>query len=415
MRVLKRPNSRQSGASFRYEQVLQLESTGSCLVWNIVNKLGLVVERHVIPTAMAVPMPPMPDLPFGGWRIDPGASRYSFPLVDNDPQGFVESYGYFYAVGAVIPAEPVDADGRLTILKDGTPIGFVQKIDWPHPIYKNDGYSPEAASAHWADTGSQIDRTRWAQMKNQASPTLIIEAPPDVGVTEEELDRAAKKFNEKYAGPEHAGEALFTSSGAKITPVGPPPSEMGYDKGFEQMRDAVLAAHGVPPIAAGAATAGSYAAFYAQLKQFSHLTMQPILELLAEEDTERLAPQFGPGLTIEYEAAHIDDPEVLERRLATDIAAGAITKKELRELRGLPPFGDYRDGQFAGFLSPQDQAPSPSQPPRPQLADRNGDRNRRPDETTTGEPGVPRLSAGLQPMKRIHQNRNCHRLEQILS
>jgi hypothetical protein len=114
------------------------------------------------------------------------------------------------------------------------------------------------------------------------------------------------------------------------------------------MRDAVLGVHGVPPIAAGISGGGSYAAFYAQLKQFTCLTVQPILELLAEEDTERLAPQFGDGLTIEYEAAAIDDPEILERRLATDIAARAITKGEIRALRGLPPFGDARDNELAG-------------------------------------------------------------------
>src|SRR5579863_6752175 len=101
VRLLKRPNSHQSGANFRYEQIQQLESTGTCLVWNVPNRLGLTIERFVIPTAMATPTPPMPNLPHGGWRVDPGASRYSFPLID---EGFVESYGYFRAVGAVIPA-----------------------------------------------------------------------------------------------------------------------------------------------------------------------------------------------------------------------------------------------------------------------------------------------------------------------
>ena len=110
MRLLKQPNRRQSGAHFRYECIQQLESTGTVLIWNVPNRLGLTIERHVIPTAMATPVPPMPGLPHGGWRIDPGASRFSFPLLDN---GSVESYGYFRAVGAVIPASPYDLDGRV--------------------------------------------------------------------------------------------------------------------------------------------------------------------------------------------------------------------------------------------------------------------------------------------------------------
>jgi hypothetical protein len=154
------------------------------------------------------------------------------------------------------------------------------------------------------------------------------------------------------------------------------------------MRDAVLGVHGVPPIAAGIGGGGSYAAFYAQLKQFTCLTVQPILELLAEEDTERLAPQFGDGLTIEYEAAAIDDPEILERRLATDIAARAITKGEIRSLRGLPPFGDARDNEFAGDGAGGKSGSGLLRP------------SRSADRQTTGQNGPPHPSNGKPPKSR---------------
>ena len=38
VRLLARPNPRQSGALFRYEQVMQLRLTGCCLIWNVPNK-----------------------------------------------------------------------------------------------------------------------------------------------------------------------------------------------------------------------------------------------------------------------------------------------------------------------------------------------------------------------------------------
>ena len=70
---------------------------------------------------------------------------------------------------------------------------------------------------------------------------------------------------------------------------------MDYQSGFEQAGLRIMAGHGTPPIAAGASGSGSYAAFYAELKQFTELTIQPILDFLAEEDTERLGSAIRRG------------------------------------------------------------------------------------------------------------------------
>lgn len=404
VRLLKQPNRRQSGAHFRYECIQQLEATGTVLIWNVPNKLGLTIERHVIPTAMATPMPPMPSLPHGGWRIDPGASRFSFPLIDN---GFVESYGYFRAVGAVIPASPYDLKGRLIVDNVGNPVGFMQAIRWPHPLFKDDGYSPLSAIALWSDLAVEIDRMRWAAMKNQASPSLIITPGSDIEPDEQMLDRAAKRFNEKYGGPENAGRALFLSGKAEVTQLGASPRDMDYQSGFDQAGRAIMAGHGTPPIAAGAAGSGSYAALYAELKQFTELTIQPILDFLAEEDTERLAPQFGEGLTIEYEAVAIDDPDLLEKRLDRDIKAGnVLTVKEYRALRGLPPFGDDRDDALVGSARKRSSDRS-----RPDEQRATFGSNGQADHATTG------IGTGLtRPAKRNGRpSRNGHSVAQAES
>jgi phage portal protein BeeE len=400
VRLVKQPNRRQSGAHFRYECIQQLESTGTVLIWNVPNKLGLTIERHVIPTAMATPMPPMPNLPHGGWRIDPGASRFSFPLIDN---GFVESYGYFRAVGAVIPASPYDLDGELIIDNCGNPLGFIQAIRWPHPLFKDDGYSPLSAIALWSDLAVEIDRMRWAAMKNQASPSLIITPTGDIEPDEKMLDRLSKRFNDKYGGPENAGRAMFLSGKAEVTQLGASPREMDYQSGFDQAGRAIMAGHGTPPIAAGASGSGSYAAFYAELKQFTELTIQPILDFLAEEDTERLAPQFGEGFTIEYEAASIDDPDLLEKRLDRDIKAGnVLTAKEYRALRGLPPFGDARDEALVGSRRARHSRES-AQDDHPQSFGSNGHADHSRTGVTTGIPRPTKRNG--RPRRNGHQSR----------
>ena len=169
-------------------------------------------------------------------------------------------------------------------------------------------------------------------------PVADHHAEGDIEPDEKMLERASSRFNEKYSGPANAGRAMFLSGKAQVTQLGTSPREMDYQSGFDQAGRAIMAGHGTPPIAAGAAGSGSYAAYYAELKQFTELTIQPILDFLAEEDTERLAPQFGDGLTIEYEAAAIDDPDLLENAsTATSERATCSPSKNTAPSAACPP------------------------------------------------------------------------------
>ena len=372
-KLLKRPNPTQSGANFRFERVMQLQLTGTSLVWNVPNRFGKTVHRYVIPTAMATPVQPRADLPEGGFRINSTSNRYA--AVDED--GFTSVGIHNLVVGSVVP------------------LGQIQVTRWPHPILKEDGQSPISAGAKWIDSANQIDSARWAQMNNGADPSVVITVDKDLNPTEEELEAAAEKFNQKYGGTENTGKAIFSTDG-KVVALTTTPKDMSYVEAFEQFRDSILGLHGVPGVAAGITEGGSYAAYYASLKQFTGLTVQPILDLIAEEDTEELAPQFGEGLTVDIEAAEIDDPEVLERRIATDVTAQSITRDEVRALRGLPPLGSEKGGdQLAGPQAPVPFGSSNAGAiPNPSASGNYA------DETTTGQAGPPTPGSsepGLKP------------------
>lgn len=321
-KILKHPNPTQSGASFRYERVLQLQLTGTSIVWNVPNQFGKTVQRYVIPTAIATPVPPSHEFPEGGYKIQTPSLRY---FSESYGSSFAETSMFHQVVGNVIP------------------ISQLQISRWPHPVYKDDGQSPVSAGARWVDSANQIDSARWAQMNNGADPSIVVTCGKDMNPTREELEAAAAMFEQKYGGTENTGKAIFTT-GEQVVALTATPREMDYNSSFIQFRDAILALHGVPGIAAGISDGGSYAAFYASLKQFISLTVQPILDLLAEDDTEHLAPQFGKHLTVEIEATQIDDPDLLEKRLATDIRAKIIKVDELRAIRGLPPLGPEGGG-----------------------------------------------------------------------
>lgn len=351
-RLLKRPHRKQSGASFRYELSLQLSLTGTALVWNVPNKLGKTVERYVIPTAIAQPMRPTRDFPNGYWRVQPEAA-YGGMVDDGWTFG---ALGIF--TGRDIPAEQV------------------QVIRWPHPLYRDDGQSPLAAGALWTDTSEMVDQARWAHMQNGPNPSLVVKAPEGFQGDEVDLDRAATKFNERYGSPKNHGKALFVAGG-DVVPLSQSAKDMDYQSAFLQLRDATLAIHGTPGVAAGVTDGGSYAAFYAALLQFTTLTVQPQLALIAEEETEQLAPQFGEGLTVEMLVKPIDDPQILENQLKTDLAGGIRKRDEYRQIRGLPLLGGKDGGELVGGAGAA-------------MALGQSERT----ESTTGLPGMPRFSFG---------------------
>lgn len=324
VKLLSRPSPKQSGALFRYECLLQWRLTGTILIWNVPNCRGTTCERYVIPTGVALPQPPTHDMPRGGWYVQPAlASRWA---AARDPEGYVENRGFSACIGKTIPAEQV------------------QVIRMPHPLWKDDGQSPVAAGALWKDSADQIDLARWGQLHNGADGSLVFALDKEVLPTPEELDRIKAKLKEQYGGAKKAGAIIVVTGGVTVTPVSTTPKDMAYDVGFTQLRDATLAIHGVPGMAAGIVSATGREGLYAPLLQFTMLTVQPLLSILAEEDTINLAPQFGSNLTVELEAASIDDPDLLDQEIKTDVDAGAILVDELRALRGRPPLPNG-DGQ----------------------------------------------------------------------
>lgn len=326
VKLLKRPNQWESGSRFRYKIGLQMQLTGKAMIWNVPNmasKLGIgtgkTVQRIVIPTALATPVQPSNDLPFGGWRIQPMSNYWG-----SDPQGFVEMFGgATLAMGKVVPHEQM------------------QVIDWPHPLFVDDGCSPTARGSRWIDGETQVGIAQWAQLKNGADPSLFVSIPDEVQWDPEIAKRYQEEMAGKYGGPQNAGRVMMMQGDVK--PISTTPRDMAYTEAFIQYRDAIMALHGAIPI-----EADSYASFFAKVKQYTELTVQPVLDLIAEQDTERLAKEHGDGLTIEYTARSIDDPEVINNEITTLVAARAIKVDEVRTKMGLPPLGGPEGEAMAG-------------------------------------------------------------------
>lgn len=377
VKLLRKPNPTQSGASYRYEVIQQLQLTATALIWKVKRLRGdYTVERYVIPTACAMPVPPQHGLPRGGFRILPMTRSMSY-------DGEALSTGWRHAIGRTIPLEE-----------------FIV-IRWPHPIFKDDGMSPLSAGSVWIDTSEQVDKTRWNHLRRGIDPSVFISPPDGWDGDEQELRDVQLRLQKEYGGADNAGKAFVVTGEA--TPVTTTPKNMAYSDAGSQLRDCILALHGTPPVAAGITEAGAYAALYASLKQFSLLTVQPTLDYLADEETEQQACEFGETLVVEYEAKSIDDPTLQEEQLANDLSAKAMTKKEWRALRGRPPFGDERDDELIGEGAQPEMGMMPGMPGQPGMPGMPGasGASEKNDETSTGLPGVKRPSILRMPGKTL--------------
>lgn len=327
VRLLRRPNPDQSGRSMRYQIAQQLQLTGTAIIIKWPNKTHeWTSELYVLPTALADPIRPSSEYPKGAWRIG-DVARYSY-LADD--QGFTNVTGLQQLV-------------NKTIRREDTIV-----IRWPHPLFTDDGQSPVSAGALWADVSDELDSSRFAQFRNGADPSLVIELPEG----EDPSEWAKQKFRNSYGGSDKHGEPLWLPNGTKAVPWSTSPHDMDYVQGAEQIRDMLMGIHGTPPVAAGIAEGGSYAAFYASLKQFSILTVQPMLDLIADEINEQLSrPEYDAHMVLTTKS--VEDPTLVETQIQNDITAGAITKNELRELRGRPPIegGDELIGGAAAPMS----------------------------------------------------------------
>lgn len=333
VRLLNRPNPEQSGSQFRYQMMQQLALTGTAHVWIIRNGLGTPVELYVVPTAAATPLPPTNDHPRGQYRVSPLASFSGTVGDDYLPPG---SLGPLLTAGAILDARDI------------------KSIRLPHPLYRSDGWSPLAAGATVIDVENQLNLARWYSFKNAAAPGMVLELAEDANPAPEEMEALRTDLRNRNSGVQNAGKDLLLPPGVSAKQITSTNKEMDYTTSFPQVRDGVLALHKTPAVAIGVTEAGSYSAFYASLKQFTELAVQPKLDMIAEELTEALASDFERAtglpdderLVIDMKARAIDDPTLREGRIRTLTAAKAITINEVRAEDGLPPveWGDCPAG-----------------------------------------------------------------------
>ena len=367
LKLLKRPNPSQSGGSFRWEMIQQLRLHGSAVVFNRPSFGGKTCERYVIPMALITPIKPgrYRDMPMGGITINP-SSWNSFMFQSGGETDEWSSLQQFLNVNLPV--------SRLTIVK------------YPHPHLKGDGASPTNGASRWIDAGTIIDRSRVEFYQEGPNGKILVSVEGDL--TPEQCSDLEDKLARSLGpdGPRVTVVANGTAILAKRTA-----DEMAYSEGSDQMRDGVLAAQGVPKSMVGLGEGMTYGSLAASMLGATMLSVQPDMDLIADEETLDIASEYSDSMCIEYEVPAINDPELEDKRLELDSSKGVMTVGEYRMKRGEPKFGNAYDDYIMTANGP---VPMSELIRSPQLALGDGSQT----ATSVSVPELPSMAASETPI-----------------
>lgn len=347
VRLLQRPNNRDSWGKLMYRWAQQKWLTGSALTWLVPNQFGTPFEMYSIPTATAIPQPVTnPEFPDGYWRIQP---IYPYGPFSSYPSAAT-------AVGALIPSK------------------WMLNFQFPHPYLWYDGYSPLSALRLHVDEIGSIDTGRWYANKRMIYPSAVINPTGADGdaaepLPEVEIERIRAIIEAQMQGMDNVGQFMVGSPGYKIEPWGSTPDQMMFESGWDQLMNFIAGAFGVTKPVMGMTDDSSYSTLYASLKQFSLQTIQPECDDIAAELTHHLAPYFGDDLILEIRSSRVNDHEIKERKMSLLAQHSAITYNELRKEMDLDltdeEWGDERVGKDQEAQAPMPGMPGQEGPPAP--------------------------------------------------
>jgi len=324
-KLLKSPSPWQSGGQLRWEMIQQLGVHGMSIVWNVKNGFGKTMWRLSIPMALITPLSPgsRSNMPYGGIRVH--SLQWINQYMDT-PLNQMERYDYIAS--------------REISLQDITLTAF------PHPFLRGDGYSPQTAGRRWIDLVQAAEDAQKEQYRRGPMRKFLMKMPEEACQTTHSADTWQRKMDDRMLDTDTG--VIGVSHDFNGQEVTIDPDQMVYIDTINTLGPALMALHGTPKTVVGLSEGQTYGSNAAAMQAFVTNSVQPVLDLIAEEETSTMKREEGHAFEIKYECPTVRDPDVEAREIDQDIQAKAITKKEYRRKRGYKPFGDERDDQIVG-------------------------------------------------------------------
>ncbi|PSJ50124.1 phage portal protein [Kumtagia ephedrae] len=301
--LMERPNPRQAGASFLEALYGHLLISGNAYV-ELVEAGGDLRELHLL----------RPD------RVG----------VVCDGQGWP------------VALEHRTEKAKRVVPLGGATAGGALQMSLFHPLDDVRGFPPLEAALMALDTHNAAGRWNKALLDNSARPSgALVYAPKEGGnLTDEQFERLKADLSEEYTGAAKAGKPLLLEGGLDWKAMGLSPKDMDFIEAKHSASRDIALAFGVPPMLLGIPGDNTYANYQEANRAFYRMTVLPLVARTVREFSAWLAPAFGDGLRVAYDADQVDglaaEREALWARVG---AAGFLSDDEKREAVGYQPRG----------------------------------------------------------------------------
>jgi HK97 family phage portal protein len=210
---------------------------------------------------------------------------------------------------------------------------------FPNPTSNFYGFAPLSAIGIAVNLHSDMQNFELSLLHNNAAPEGIIST--EQSLSDQEIERLANKWNEKYTGTNKAGKTPLLSRGLRYEKIGLSQRDMSFAEGRRNLREEIASAFGVP-MSKLTTTDVNLANAEIGEEQYIQDTILPRLTLIEEKINEKLVPIYDENLFVAYDPISKEDKDFILRERESNLLHQVTTINEERLRLGMEavPWGD---------------------------------------------------------------------------
>jgi len=293
--LMNRPNGIMTRFMLWYETMVRLELSGSCCWLLIKDKMGIPREIWPLPLTKTASIQP---------EVSPDAK--------------IQCWLYM--------------DGNIRTVFNPEDVLF---FHYPSPASPFKGMSPLLAQAYPYDLDLFLLQHQRNIFLRGADPLLHLHT--DQVLTQDQLEEMRRYIQDRFAGPNKAGETLITHSGLQASKLSPSNREMMLNSVERFVRDRLITSFDLSPGKVGLVEDVNRANAEALNETFLNECLRPKIMLIEETIEQFLLPIYDDGLTCNFQMPDYGDREMRLRERESRLSHFLSTINEERVAEGLDP------------------------------------------------------------------------------